>query len=114
MTEMRIQPGKSLFAGSSGRRASPVKWRCDSGGRGARNANAARSAATVVLAGLVAAAATVLLAAVVLAATLRQAEATPVFAQQSKMPCGGCHLNPAGGGKRNSFGERFKAKGNKL
>ncbi|HEY6860608.1 MAG TPA: hypothetical protein VI358_12580 [Pseudolabrys sp.] len=42
------------------------------------------------------------------------ANAKPEFAAQTKLPCGQCHANPAGGGKLKAFGEKFKANGNKL
>jgi len=42
------------------------------------------------------------------------ANAKPEFSAQTKLPCGQCHVNPAGGGKLKSFGEKFKANGNKL
>jgi hypothetical protein len=42
------------------------------------------------------------------------ATAKPEFSAQTKLPCGQCHTNPAGGGKLKSFGEKFKANGNKL
>jgi hypothetical protein len=42
------------------------------------------------------------------------ANAKPEFAAQTKLPCGQCHTNPAGGGKLKAFGEKFKATGNKL
>ncbi|MGA7388453.1 MAG: hypothetical protein WCD13_09950 [Pseudolabrys sp.] len=42
------------------------------------------------------------------------ASAKPEFAAQTKLPCGQCHTNPAGGGKLKAFGEKFKANGNKL
>jgi hypothetical protein len=42
------------------------------------------------------------------------ANAKPEFSAQTKLPCGQCHSNPAGGGKLKSFGEKFKANGNKL
>jgi hypothetical protein len=42
------------------------------------------------------------------------AAATPVFAQQTGLPCGQCHENPAGGGKLKEFGQKFHANGNKL
>jgi hypothetical protein len=42
------------------------------------------------------------------------AVAKPEFAAQTKLPCGQCHANPAGGGKLKAFGEKFKANGNKL
>lgn len=42
------------------------------------------------------------------------ANAKPEFAAQTGLPCGQCHVNPAGGGKLKSFGEKFKANGYKL
>jgi hypothetical protein len=42
------------------------------------------------------------------------ANAKPEFAAQTGLPCSQCHQNPAGGGKLKSFGEKFKANGNKL
>ena len=42
------------------------------------------------------------------------ANAKPEFSAQTKLPCGQCHVNPAGGGKLKSFGEKFHANGNKL
>ena len=42
------------------------------------------------------------------------ANAKPEFAAQTGLPCGQCHQNPAGGGKLKSFGEKFKANGNKV
>jgi hypothetical protein len=42
------------------------------------------------------------------------AHAKAEFSAQTKLPCGQCHQNPAGGGKLKSFGEKFKANGNKL
>ena len=44
----------------------------------------------------------------------RQALAKPEFAAQTGLPCGQCHVNPAGSGKLKSFGEKFKANGFKL
>ena len=46
--------------------------------------------------------------------TSRPANAKPEFAAQTGLPCGRCHVNPAGGGKNTPFGEKFKANGNKL
>jgi hypothetical protein len=53
------------------------------------------------------------LAAVVVAATALtiappQAEATPQLAQQTKFPCGRCHVSPGGGGKLTSTGQKYK------
>jgi hypothetical protein len=44
----------------------------------------------------------------------RPADATPQFAQQTKLPCGQCHANPSGGGALKSFGQKFKANGYKV
>jgi len=44
----------------------------------------------------------------------RQASAKPEFAAQTGLPCGQCHVNPAGGGKLKSLGEKFKENGFKL
>jgi len=42
------------------------------------------------------------------------ANAKPEFSAQTKLACGQCHVNPAGGGKLKPFGEKFHANGNKL
>lgn len=42
------------------------------------------------------------------------AHAKPEYAAQTGLPCGQCHVSPAGGGKLKSFGEKFKANGYKL
>ena len=44
----------------------------------------------------------------------RTAEATPQYSQQTKLPCGQCHQNPAGSGPLKPFGQRYKDKGHKL
>jgi len=44
----------------------------------------------------------------------REAQATPAYAAQTKLPCGKCHVNPAGGGTRTDFGNKFQANGHKL
>jgi len=44
----------------------------------------------------------------------RVAQAKPEFAAQTGLPCGQCHVNPAGGGKLKAFGEKFKANGFKV
>ena len=44
----------------------------------------------------------------------RPAEATPQYASETGKACGQCHESATGGGKLTSFGEAFKAKGNKL
>ncbi len=45
---------------------------------------------------------------------LSPVEATPLYAQQTHLACGQCHVNPAGGGPRNAFGEAFAKNGHKL
>jgi hypothetical protein len=52
-----------------------------------------------------------LLACVVMITAPTAANAKPEFAAQTGLPCGQCHVNPAGGGKLKSFGEKFKANG---
>jgi hypothetical protein len=44
----------------------------------------------------------------------RPAEATAQFASETGKACGQCHENASGGGKLTSFGQAFKANGNKL
>jgi len=44
----------------------------------------------------------------------QKAEATPDYAAQTKLPCGRCHVNPAGGGPNTAFGKAFQANGHKL
>ena len=46
--------------------------------------------------------------------TPRPAQALPKFAAQTGLPCGRCHVNPAGGGPRTAFGKAFQANGFKL
>lgn len=56
--------------------------------------------------------------ALVMAATVfssqRPADALPIYAQQTGLACGRCHVNSAGGGPRNAFGKAFAANGHKL
>jgi len=42
------------------------------------------------------------------------ANAKPEFAAKTGLPCGRCHVNPAGGGPLKAFGKKFKANGFKL
>jgi hypothetical protein len=44
----------------------------------------------------------------------RYAEATPAYAQQTKLACGACHTNPSGGGTLTARGKKFQVKGHKL
>ena len=46
--------------------------------------------------------------------TPRQAQALPKYAAQTGLPCGRCHVNPAGGGPRTKFGKAFAANGHKV
>ena len=44
----------------------------------------------------------------------RPATAKPEYAAQTKLPCGQCHVSPAGGGALKPFGQKFKDNGHKL
>lgn len=44
----------------------------------------------------------------------RPANALPAYAAQTGLPCGRCHVNPAGGGPNTAFGKAFAANGHKL
>ena len=44
----------------------------------------------------------------------RPAAATPAYAAQTKLGCGSCHTNPAGGGALSARGKKFQANGHKL
>ena len=46
--------------------------------------------------------------------TPRTASATPEYSAQTKLPCGRCHVNPAGAGPRTAFGKKFEENGHKL
>jgi len=43
-----------------------------------------------------------------------QAVAKPEYAAQTKLPCGNCHVSPAGGGALKPLGLKFQANGHKL
>ena len=60
------------------------------------------------------AAAVMLLAGAAYLGTSRPAGATPQYAAETKLACGRCHVNPAGGGKNTAFGEKFKENGHKV
>ncbi len=47
-------------------------------------------------------------------ATPKPAAALPAYAAATGKACGACHVNPAGGGPRNAFGDAFAANGHKL
>ncbi len=59
-------------------------------------------------------AATVLLAGAAVTLAPNQAQALPAYAAQTGLPCGRCHVNPAGGGPNTAFGKAFAANGHKL
>jgi hypothetical protein len=42
------------------------------------------------------------------------AAAKPEFMAQTKLPCGQCHVNPAGGDALKPFGQKFKDNGFKV
>ena len=63
-----------------------------------------------VLAGALAA----LIAALAVFTVPQPADALPAYAQQTGLACGRCHVNPAGGGARTSFGNAFLANGHKV
>ena len=44
----------------------------------------------------------------------QRAAALPVYAEQTKLPCSQCHVNPAGGTDLTDFGKKFQANGHKL
>jgi hypothetical protein len=44
----------------------------------------------------------------------RPAGALPSYTQQTGLPCGRCHTNPAGGGKLTAFGSEFAANDHKV
>ena len=82
--------------------------------RNSENSATVRSTVLAVAVGAMIALGGIMLTVAMLAVSPRQAAATPQFAQQTKLPCGQCHANPAGGGKLKGFGQKFKDKGNKL
>jgi hypothetical protein len=56
----------------------------------------------------------ILLTGMTLLATQGPATAKPEFAGQTGLPCGQCHVSPAGGGALKPFGEAFKKNGYKV
>lgn len=68
----------------------------------------------MLIAGASAFAIVALASAVMLTASSREASAKPEFTAQTKLPCGQCHSNPAGGGALTATGKKFKANGNKM
>ncbi len=69
---------------------------------------------TTAIAMAAAVASAVLIAGTAVTLSPRQAQALPAYASQTGLPCGKCHVNPAGGGPRNAFGKAFAAAGHKL
>ena len=58
-------------------------------------------------------AAALLIASLAITVSPRHAQATPAYAAETKLPCGKCHVNPAGGGAITAFGKEFAAEGHK-
>jgi hypothetical protein len=75
-----------------------------------RTSNRVRIAARCIAGGIC----TIALLGAAAALVATTANAKPEFSAQTKLPCGQCHTNPSGGGKLKTFGEKFKANGNKL
>ena len=69
---------------------------------------------SILFAGASALALAALLAGALLIGSSHRASAKPEFSQQTSLPCGQCHSNPAGGGKLKAFGDKFKANGYKV
>lgn len=64
--------------------------------------------------GLAGALAATLIVGVAASSAPQRADALPAYAQQTSLACGRCHVNPAGGGARTSFGNAFLANGHKV
>jgi hypothetical protein len=45
---------------------------------------------------------------------VRTAGALPIYAQETRLPCGRCHVNPNGSGPRTAYGRAFAANGHRL
>ena len=69
---------------------------------------------TTILCGAASVAAALMIGGVVLALSPRPAQSTAAYAAQTKLPCGKCHTNPAGGGPTNDFGKAYAANGHKV
>jgi hypothetical protein len=78
------------------------------GMRNLGNSSTVESIMLTVAIGAFAALAAIVVAATALTIASPQAEATPQLAQQTKMPCGRCHVSAGGGGKLTSFGQKYK------
>jgi mono/diheme cytochrome c family protein len=64
--------------------------------------------------GLVGASATAFIVGLAAFAAPQPAGALPAYAQQTKLACGRCHVNAAGGGALTGFGKAFAANGHKV
>jgi hypothetical protein len=67
-----------------------------------------------ILCGAAGVAVAVLIASAALTISPHQAQALPAYAAQTKLACGRCHVNRAGGGPNTAFGKAFAANGHKL
>jgi hypothetical protein len=56
----------------------------------------------------------VLLCAALVVASSVPTQARPAYALRTGLPCGQCHINPAGGGPRTAFGKAFAANGHRV
>jgi len=67
-----------------------------------------------ILCGAAGVATAILIAAAAVTLSPGQAQATPAYAAQTKLACGQCHVNAAGGGPTNAYGKAFAANGHKV
>ena len=72
------------------------------------SSNTFESMTLTITIGAFAALAAIVVAAAALTIAPTRAEATPQLAQQTKFPCGQCHVSPGGGGKLKPFGQKYK------
>jgi hypothetical protein len=82
-----------------------------------RNQHAAKifsPTASALLAGATGLAAAMLIGGASLMVSPQGAQALPAYAQQTKLACGSCHVNPSGGGALKPLGQKFQARGHKL
>ena len=64
--------------------------------------------------GLVGASAAAFIVGLAVFAAPQPAGALPAYAQQTKLACGRCHVNAAGGGALTAFGKAYAANGHKV
>lgn len=69
---------------------------------------------TRLVGGLVCATGILLMAGAFVTLAPRPANALPKYSAQTHLSCSRCHINPAGGGPRTTFGKAFAANGHKL